>query len=101
MHFVASSLPLFGLIPIWLQPLWLVAVGVLIVLAVLGIINGLLRWLVPKVAAIGWTTSKEAMSQPLFYLLLVMVFSALSSFLSFLTTRLGKISRWSRMRGSP
>jgi ABC-type transport system involved in multi-copper enzyme maturation permease subunit len=30
----------------------------------------LLRWVVPKVAAIGWSTAKEALSQPLFYVLL-------------------------------
>ena len=39
-------------------------------MAALAGLGVLLRWLAPKVAAISWTTSKEAMSQPLFYLLL-------------------------------
>ena len=38
--------------------------------AVLMALGALLRWVAPKVAAIGRTTSKEAMSQPLFYVLL-------------------------------
>ena len=70
MHFVASSLPLFGMMSTWLKPLWLVVAGVLIAVVVLAVFNMLLRWVAPKVAAIGWTTSKEAMAQPLFALLL-------------------------------
>ena len=48
-------------------PLGLVAVALAALTVALG---AALRWVAPKVAAIGWTTSKEAMSQPLFYVLL-------------------------------
>ncbi len=65
-----NVLPLFGAVPAWLGPLWLVAAGVVIVLAALAALGALLRLVAPKVAAIGWTTSKEALSQPLFYVLL-------------------------------
>jgi ABC-type transport system involved in multi-copper enzyme maturation permease subunit len=71
MHFAVNSLPLFGVdSSIWLKPLWIVGVGVLVALAALSLIGQLMRWLLPKVAAISWTTSKEAMAQPLFFLLL-------------------------------
>jgi ABC-type transport system involved in multi-copper enzyme maturation permease subunit len=53
----------------WLTPLWLVGVGLVVGLAALTALGWLLRLAAPKVAAIAWTTSKEAMSQPLFYLL--------------------------------
>jgi ABC-type transport system involved in multi-copper enzyme maturation permease subunit len=68
---VGFSQPLlFGMSSIWLGPLWLVAVGFVVAMAALLGLSALLRWLVPKVAAIAWTTAKEALSQPLFYLLL-------------------------------
>jgi ABC-type transport system involved in multi-copper enzyme maturation permease subunit len=67
---LASRLVLFGVNSTWLTPLWLVAVGLLIGVAALAALGTLLRWFAPKVAAIGGTTSKEAMSQPLFYVLL-------------------------------
>jgi ABC-type transport system involved in multi-copper enzyme maturation permease subunit len=66
----AHCLPLFAAVPTWLAPLWLVAVGLLIAVAALAVLGTLSRWVVPKVAAIGWTTAKEAFSQPLFYVLL-------------------------------
>jgi ABC-type transport system involved in multi-copper enzyme maturation permease subunit len=54
----------------WLKPLWLVAVGVVIALAALFALSWLLRLVFPKVAAIAGATAKEALSQPLFYVLL-------------------------------
>jgi ABC-type transport system involved in multi-copper enzyme maturation permease subunit len=66
---IASSL-LLGTPMTWIRPLWMVAVGAIGALLVLAGIWWLLRWLVPKVAAIAGATAKEAMSQPLFYLLL-------------------------------
>ena len=54
----------------WLTPLWMVGAGLAAGFAVLAVIGWLLRLVAPKVAAIGWTTSKEAMSQPLFYVLM-------------------------------
>lgn len=61
---------LLGMSSVWLGPLKWVALGLVVALAALAAINWLLRQVAPKVAAIAWTTSKEAMSQPLFYLLL-------------------------------
>jgi len=61
---------LFGMSPAWLHPLWRVGIGVLIAVAALMAIGAIFRLLVPKVAAIARTTAKEAMSQPLFYVLL-------------------------------
>ncbi len=66
----ASQLILFAMSPTWIKPLWLVAAGLLAAGAAVFILNALMRLLVPKVAAIAWTTAKEATSQPLFYVLL-------------------------------
>lgn len=61
---------LFDSLPTWLKPsLGVVAAGVA-ALAVLWIATKLLRVVAPKLAAIAWTTAKETLSQPLFYLLL-------------------------------
>jgi ABC-type transport system involved in multi-copper enzyme maturation permease subunit len=70
MELLSANLLLFGAVAPWLRPLWMVGVGVVIALGVLAGIYFLLRLLVPKVAAIAGTTAKEALSQPLFYLLL-------------------------------
>jgi ABC-type transport system involved in multi-copper enzyme maturation permease subunit len=67
---LSSLQTLFAMLPVWIKPLWIVAVGV--VAAVVGLWVGLalLGRLAPRVAAILRTTSKEATSQPLFYILL-------------------------------
>jgi ABC-type transport system involved in multi-copper enzyme maturation permease subunit len=70
MDVATSSLVLFGVASTWLGPLWKVGVGVFCAVAAMMVLGAALRQIVPKVAAIGWTTAKEAMSQPLFYLLL-------------------------------
>ena len=67
---MTSYLPLFGAVPIWLTALWPVGVALFVAIAALMALGTVLRWVAPKVAAIGWTTSKEALSQPLFYVLL-------------------------------
>ena len=67
----ANQLVLFGAASTWLTPLWLVAVGLAIAVAALMALATVLRWLAPKVAAIARTTGKEALSQPLFYVLLI------------------------------
>ncbi len=54
----------------WLNPLWVVGVGVLVVLVALAIIVMLLRHFLPKIMAVAMTTAKEALSQPLFYVIL-------------------------------
>jgi len=70
MEFSSISLPVFGTLTTWLTPLWMVLVGVVIALGLLIGAYVLLQLAVPKVAAIAGTTAKEALSQPLFYLLL-------------------------------
>ena len=65
-----SSLPLFGTLMTWLNPLWMVGVGALAATAVLIGAYMLLLLIVPKVMAIARITAKEAMTQPLFYVLL-------------------------------
>ena len=56
----------------WLTPLWIVLVAVVVWAAVLLAIWFLLRLLAPKVAAIARTTTKEGLSQPIFYVLLAL-----------------------------
>jgi ABC-type transport system involved in multi-copper enzyme maturation permease subunit len=63
------DLVLFAINP-WLKPLWLVGVGVAIAVVLLLGIWFLMRTVVPNVAAIAWTTSKDAFSQPLIYVLM-------------------------------
>jgi hypothetical protein len=67
---VGSQLALFAVPPVWLSPLWWIAGGFIVgVLMLIGLI-ALMRVVMPKLAAIGWTTGKEALSQPLFYVLM-------------------------------
>jgi len=64
--------PIFEALATWLKPLWLVAVGAVAVVAVLYGVWILLRLAAPKVAAIARTTAKEAMAQPVFFVLLAL-----------------------------
>lgn len=66
----SNCLPLFAVPSMWVTPLWMVAVGLLIGVAVLMALGAIARLVAPKVAAIARITAKEAMSQPLFYVLL-------------------------------
>lgn len=75
-----SSLLFFGVSSVWLDPIWLVGVGVAIALGVLYGLFLLLRWALPKIAAIAQTTTKEALTQPLFYVLLLIGVFALILF---------------------
>ena len=56
--------------PTWMQPLWMVALGAVGAVGALYLLTSLLRIAVPRVAAIMDATAKEAVSQPLFYLLI-------------------------------
>jgi ABC-type transport system involved in multi-copper enzyme maturation permease subunit len=67
----AGNLALFGVSSVWLRPLWLVGLGAAIAVVVFVLLVALLTWAAPKVAAIARTTAKEAVSQPLFYVILV------------------------------
>jgi ABC-type transport system involved in multi-copper enzyme maturation permease subunit len=57
---------------IWFKPLWIVAVGAAVAIAALIGIYLLLQAVFPKIAAIARTTAKEAMAQPLCYVLLAL-----------------------------
>ncbi len=61
---------LFSALMTWLNPLWMVAVGVAAAVVLLAGVFYLIRLAMPKIAAIARTTTKEALSQPLFYVLL-------------------------------
>ncbi len=69
------SLPLaffdFVNAPAWVKPFWEIGWGGIAAAAALAVSFALLQWLLPKMAAIAWTTGKEAVVQPLFYILLV------------------------------
>ncbi len=57
-------------LPTWIKPLWTVGLGGIAVTAAAYVLFLALRTIFPKIAAIAWTTTKEAVSQPLFYLIL-------------------------------
>ena len=68
------SLPLaffdFVNAPAWVKPFWHIGWGGIAAVAALAVLFALLQLAFPKVAAIAWTTGKEAVLQPLFYILL-------------------------------
>lgn len=70
MDLAAGNLVLFGALTTWLRPLWMVAAGAGGALAAFYVLFLVLRLVLPKVAAIAKTTAKEALAQPLFYVLL-------------------------------
>jgi ABC-type Na+ efflux pump permease subunit len=70
MDLAVGNLMLLGALPIWIRPLGVVGLGALAVVGALFAVIFLLRWLLPKLAAIASTTAKEAMSQPFFYVLI-------------------------------
>lgn len=61
---------LFNGLPTWIKPLLGVLPAGALAVVVLWVLFKLLQWTAPKLAAIAWTTAKETLSQPLFYLLL-------------------------------
>lgn len=71
---------LFSAIAPWLKPLWIVGVGALAILVVIFILLQILKFFLPKLAAITWATAKEAMTQPLFGVLLAVGLFALVVF---------------------
>jgi hypothetical protein len=56
--------------PAWVKPLGQIALWGLAAAATLAVLFAVLQWALPKIAAIAWTTAKEGVVQPLFYLLL-------------------------------
>jgi ABC-type transport system involved in multi-copper enzyme maturation permease subunit len=77
---MTTNLVLIGVLAPWLRPLWAVGLGAIVAVAMLLAVSWLLRLLAPKVAAIARTTAKEGLSQPLFYLLLLLGILALLLF---------------------
>jgi ABC-type transport system involved in multi-copper enzyme maturation permease subunit len=73
--------------PAWIRPAWVAVAAGLVALAALAALGGLLRAVTPKMAAVAWTTAKEALAQPLFYVLLFIgaVYMALACFMPYNT----------------
>ena len=73
--------------PAWVKPFWSIGLGGIIAVAALTLSFTLLRWVFPKIAAIARTTGKEAVVQPMFYILLTKGFAllTLSVFLPYFT----------------
>ncbi len=69
---MVNQLVLFADWTTWAKPLWIVALGAVIGVALLYTVLFLLRLALPKLSAICWGTAKEALSQPLFYVLLAL-----------------------------
>ena len=65
-----DQMPLLAIAP-WIQPLWIVAVAALVALALLLGTYYALVFVLPKVAAVARTTAKEAVLQPIFWVLLL------------------------------
>jgi len=61
----------------WIKPCWLVLLWIIAVTVGVGFIQTLLTLVLPKLAAVGWATAKECLSQPLFYVLLALGAAAL------------------------
>ena len=66
---VFAPLPL-AMTSAWMTPLWQVGAGMVAGIVALAVLFQALRLVAPKVAAIAWTTAKDAVSQPLFYVVL-------------------------------
>lgn len=64
--------PLFDLLPTWIKPLWIVAVGAVVALAAVFFLYLLLRLAFPKIGAVARTTAKEGTVQPVFFVLLAL-----------------------------
>ncbi len=80
MNLADGNLLIVGVGTSWLPPLISVAIGAAIAVVVCVGFWFLFQSLAPKVAAIAQTTAKEAVSQPLFYLILALGIAALVIF---------------------
>ena len=72
MGLASGTCTLFGAWQTWTTPLWVVAAIAAGFLALLYVVSFMVRLAAPKVAAIAGVTAKEAMAQPLFYLLVAL-----------------------------
>ena len=71
MQLAAGNLVLLAAASTWLKPLWVVVVGAAAAVVVLIAVSLVLQLLASKVAAIARITARQALSQPLFYVLLL------------------------------
>ncbi|MGD0898008.1 MAG: hypothetical protein ABR915_09250, partial [Thermoguttaceae bacterium] len=74
-------LPVGIVVPTCMRPWWIVAVGAAVAVCLLVATLQVLRLVAPKMAAIAWATGKEAVAQPLFYVLLAIGAAMLLLFL--------------------
>ncbi len=63
---------LWNTLPVWVRPLWIVLLLLVGGLASIWLMVRAMRLFAPKVAAVAGATAKEAMSQPLFYVLMAL-----------------------------
>ncbi len=80
MYSAMGNCVLFATWRTWMPPLWKVGVGAVAAVIVLYLVGMLVRAAVPKIAAIARVTAKEAMAQPLFFLLISLGIFALLLF---------------------
>jgi ABC-2 family transporter len=80
MSLLGEPLMLVGAMSVWMRPLWVVGMGLVGALAILYALLYALSIVTPKVSAIARTTTKEATSQPLFYVILIIGVMALLIF---------------------
>jgi ABC-type transport system involved in multi-copper enzyme maturation permease subunit len=66
-----NLLPLFAITNAWIPPLWRVGLGVVLAFAALYGLSMLIQLVAPRMIAIARSTAKEAVSQPLFFLVLI------------------------------
>ncbi len=69
-----------SMLPVWLRPLGAFFVDAVALVAIVVIVFAAMRRWAPRVAAIAHTTAKEAVSQPLFYVVLIIGIFALLIF---------------------
>jgi ABC-type transport system involved in multi-copper enzyme maturation permease subunit len=93
-----SILP-FADVTTWAFPLWGVAAGVVVVLLALLLISVAVRFAFPQIGAIAHTTAKEAMSQPIFFLLIALGIFALVMFTVVAYNTLGEDLKVLKMEG--
>jgi ABC-type transport system involved in multi-copper enzyme maturation permease subunit len=66
------SMPLFAVSNAWIPPLWRVALGAAIAIACLYALSFLFQLAAPRMIAIARATAKEAIAQPLFFIVLLL-----------------------------
>ena len=71
MNSTITLLPFFAITNAWIPPLWRVGLGALVAVAGVYAFSALLQLVAQRMIAIARATAKEAVSQPLFFLILI------------------------------